>query len=314
MKVTDTDWVAPVISFLSANMPRTADGWDHDFVTAYEIGCEALAALGEATETDTGAIRREVPKRPEHLPRWDDICIAVLGLACQRNKLSYCAREGSNAPQDRHFGTVDAPSTPPRFEIRAIDARPPSPPNILPAHGLGPARADKAVLSVLIALRLVSADGQWTEQAELVLWRDQPREWDMDVTSDQRFLRAVQKAVNTISPDLRKEIDGLVRITKKEVEADIRRHDAAVEAARAKYGPGMQIAAPMTTERAEESLRFWRRDELDWIFFRRWRLREGWLTREQAANALEIFHDPLAVQMRQAVLTRLHPELPYLAE
>ncbi|SMC82801.1 hypothetical protein [Rhizobium sp. RU36D] len=300
MKVTDTDWVAPVISFLSANMPRTTVGWDHDFMTAYQIGCEALVALGEATETIEGAIRRKVPERPQKLPRWDDICIAILSLANQQNKLSYCVMEGSKAPQDRH--------------VRAIDAPPPSPPNILPAHGLGPARAGEEVLSVLTALGLIGADGHWTEQAELVLWRDQPLEWSMDVTSDHRFLRAVQNAFGGIPTDLRKKIDRLVSITKEDVEADIRRHDAGIEAERAKYGPGVQIAAPMTTERAEESLRFRRRDQLDWIFFRRWRLREGWLTTGQAAHALEIFHDPLATQMRRAVLSRLHPKLPYFAE
>ncbi|EIE50701.1 hypothetical protein C357_12724 [Citreicella sp. 357] len=129
--------------------------------------------------------------------------------------------------------------------------------------------------SVLIALGLIGAEGRWTEQAEPVLWRDQPRECEMDVTSAPRFLGAVRHAVEVISPVIRIEIDRLVRITKKDVEAHIRHHDHAIDEGRENYGPKARFGAPMTPEKAVDSLRVLRRNELDWIFFRHWRLREG---------------------------------------
>jgi hypothetical protein len=69
-----------------------------------------------------------------------------------------------------------------------------------------------------------------------------------------------------------------------------------------------------TPEATRRSLAFQRRDKLDWIFFRRWRISDGWLTTEQAKLALEIFHDPLAIQMRRAVVEHLYPENPEFSQ
>lgn len=52
---------------------------------------------------------------------------------------------------------------------------------------------------------------------------------------------------------------------------------------------------------------FQRRHDLDWPFFRHWRLPEGWLSGPQAKRALEIFRDPLAISMRKSVVARLYP-------
>lgn len=300
MKAPDNDWVTPVIAFLSGNLPHIDDGWEHMFSTPYQIGCEALVALGVATEIGGGAIRRENPERPEELPRWDDICVAVLRLAEQQNKLEYRLPDGTRPP--------------PRTQWRVKNPPAPPPPNILSAHGLGLARADEEVSSVLIALGLIGGEGRWTEQAELVLWRDQPRAWDMNVISDPRFVGAAWHAVEDIPPVIRTEIGRLVTISEKEVEAHIQRHNDAIEEGRKKYGPKARFGAPMTPESAVKSLHLWRRDELDWVFFRHWRLAEGWLTSDQSASALRIFHDPLAKQIRRAVLIRLHPDLPHFAE
>jgi pellino protein len=38
------------------------------------------------------------------------------------------------------------------------------------------------------------------------------------------------------------------------------------------------------------------------MFYRRWRLSDGWLSAEESQRALEIFHDPLAQNMRRAVI------------
>lgn len=46
-----------------------------------------------------------------------------------------------------------------------------------------------------------------------------------------------------------------------------------------------------------------RSGELDWLFYRRWRLSDGWLSDEASQRALEIFHDPLAQNMRRAVIS-----------
>lgn len=40
----------------------------------------------------------------------------------------------------------------------------------------------------------------------------------------------------------------------------------------------------------------------DWIFFEAWRWGEGWLADECAGKPLGVFHDPLAQQVRAAVL------------
>ncbi|WP_139250903.1 hypothetical protein [Palleronia salina] len=55
------------------------------------------------------------------------------------------------------------------------------------------------------------------------------------------------------------------------------------------------------------SIEFSRRDALDWIFFRRWRMEDGWLSKEQAGRALEVFHDRLAISMRKIVISKLYP-------
>ncbi|MEO1200690.1 MAG: hypothetical protein AAFX39_15940 [Pseudomonadota bacterium] len=46
------------------------------------------------------------------------------------------------------------------------------------------------------------------------------------------------------------------------------------------------------------------------LFFRRWRLDDGWLSPQAAEQALEIFHDPLAIAMRRAVVEGLYAEAP----
>lgn len=66
--------------------------------TAYQTGCMGLVKLGFAKSTEWGAIPMEYPERPEALPRWDDICISVIWLAQQQNKLSCRLPDGSVPP------------------------------------------------------------------------------------------------------------------------------------------------------------------------------------------------------------------------
>lgn len=63
----------------------------------------------------------------------------------------------------------------------------------------------------------------------------------------------------------------------------------------------------------QQGLVFLRIHELDWLFFSNWRLSDGWLFSPARRQALEIFHDSLAVRMRRAVVTKLYPDRPEFA-
>lgn len=132
----------------------------------------------------------------------------------------------------------------------------------------------------------------------------------MDISSDARFLDAVEQAVDTVPDDIRATIDGLVTITEADIAAAKAQSLATYKEARAEFGPKALIASPLTIEKARKMLASKREDELDWLFFRRWRLPDGWLKGKESSRALEIFHDPLAISMRRAVVSRLYPNLP----
>jgi hypothetical protein len=99
-----SDWTAEVIGFLARNLPasRYRVGWEHNFLSAYQMGCMALAALGQAKKTVDGAVPLENPRLPQVLPRWDDVCVAVLWLADQQDMLIFL-------PDGDYLGDGDAP-------------------------------------------------------------------------------------------------------------------------------------------------------------------------------------------------------------
>lgn len=301
-----SDWSSDVIAFLSRNLHPLdqGEGWQHMFSTAYQIGCEALAALGQAEKTEWGAVPREDPGLPAVLPRWDDVCVAVLWLAEQQGKLAYRLQDGTVPPQRIGMGG---------YVLARVDAPPPPAPNIAAACGLGPAYAASEVLSVLVALGLV-AQGSWTSAAETVLWRGAPRAWELDVSADPRFAYAVEEALATMPDGIGAEMDRLTVITEEDVAAAVAQHAAAIEEARAKYGPKARLGTPHTADQARRSLEFWRRHELDWLFFRHWRLAEGWLSPEEEERALKIFHDRLASAVQRAVTMRRYPGSSVLLE
>lgn len=261
----------------------------------------ALVALGQAEETERGAIPRAAPQLPFVLPRWDDICVVVLRLAEQQGQLEYRARDGSLPPS--RGGT---------FVVRALNAPPPPAPNIAAAYSLGPARAAAEVLMVLEALGLVG-QGRWTEASETVLWRDPPSHWDIDVVSDPRFARAVEQALATMPEGISAEMDRLVAISEEDIQEAIDQSVASYKELRARYGSKARLGQPFSTEKARESVVFMRRNDLDWLFFRYWRLGNGWLSFHEAGRALEIFHDPLAIAMRRAVIMKRYPDLLFMA-
>lgn len=299
-----SDWTADVIGFLSSNLPTAfdRDGWHHMFSTAYQIGCEALVALGQAQETEWGALPLENPRLPSVLPRWDDVSVSVLWLAEQQNKLEYHYPDGTKPTANSHWTVafVGAPALPP--------------PNIAAIEGLGPAHATPDVLPVLQSLRLIAED-RWTMAAETVLWRDELTAWGSDIMSDPRFASAVERAIGAMPNDIRAEMDRIATISETDVAAHVLRSAAQYEEELAKHrGPKARVSSPETPKEAQKTLEFLRRDDLDWLFFRRWRLPDGWLSPKEAERALKIFHDPLAIEIRRAVAARLYPDLPFLAD
>jgi hypothetical protein len=295
------DWTANVIDFLSRHLlgSRAQGGWQHSFMTPYQIGCEALVALGQADETVTGATPRRDARLPDELPRWDDLCVSVLYLAAQNSLISYRLpdRDVPLSESDRNISPTKSLPLP----------------NIAAAEGLGPAYATPEVLSVLQALGLL-AEGHWSKAAETVLWREQPMEWRMDVESDPRFTHAVEQALATIPADIGVKMDKLVTITDADVTAWLTQVTLWEEEQRAKAGPKVSVGTPIKPEQARRSLELKCGGDLDWLFFRRWRLADGWLAPKEASKALGIFHDPLAVAMRRAVTKRRYPDLTFLAD
>lgn len=197
-----SDWPDRVVDFLSGNLPShiEGEGWDHMFSTAYQVGCMALVALGQAEETIRGAVPRKAPQLPQVLPRWDDVCVAVLWLAEQQGMLGYRLPDGG-VPLPRGGD----------FVVHPLNAPPPPAPTITATFGLGPAHAVPEVLTVLEALHLV-AQGRWTKASETVLWRCQPMAWNMDVLSDPRFGEAVERAL-AMPANIGAEMDRLMTIT-----------------------------------------------------------------------------------------------------
>lgn len=294
-------WVDPAIAFVQNSLPRTgSEGeWDHMFTSPYQMGCEALVAFGVAEETDRGVRPLTSLRQPRILPRWDDICAVVLGLAEQRDLLSYRLPDGRESRYTAAW-----------WGRRAYEVVPP--PNIDPAHGLGPAWAAPQVMPVLHALDLVE-DSAWTAAAETVLWREQPVEWRMDITSDPRFIAARDQATSAMPDDIRAELQRLVTITEDDLIEGLARRKAYQQDLLTVHGPGRVNCQPLTVESVRRGLLFVRRHQLDWVLFTCWRLHDGWLGPEERLRALEIFHDPLAIMMRQAVIARLYPDLPELA-
>lgn len=293
-------WTGEAISFLRQNIPLALrdDGWEHACSSGDQMGCAALVALGQATETDWGAVPRKDARLPDPLPRWDDIATTVVGLAWQRRAVDFRSADGSVwVPPYRQADGGH----------RHAESPPPSP-NIAAAHGLGPARAVPGFLLVLKALGLVDGAG-WAAPAEAVLWRVQPRAWALDVTGDARFAEAVARTVATTPDAVRREIGRQVTISDDDVNAALAKAEAWRREFRERTGHGPEFRARTRAEmRLDVALG--REDRLDWLFYRGWRLPEGWLTPAEKSRALEIFHDPLARAMRGAVVARLFPGNP----
>jgi len=285
--VTAPGWPEPVIRFLSDNLPGSrTSGWHHDFLTAYQVGCETLVALGQAVETLDGAKPRDKPELPEVLPRPDDVAVAVIYLAAQNGLLTF--------PKSDHASRL------PRLGSGNVEAH-------RLGNGLWVAHAHPEVASVLRMLGMLEGD-QWTAAAETVWWRDSPSEWNIDFTNDLRFLRAVDDACDRIPDRIRTEIDRFSQIT----EEDIAVHTASPQDA----GNLKTVlrSPPKTREQAISTILWIRQFDFDELFYKFWRINNGWLSPDESRRALNIFNDPLAIAVRRRVAARLYPHVHHLAD
>jgi len=228
------------------------------------------------------------------------MCIAVLKMARQLDLISYQDPDGQAMP-------TRATSGPVRPQADQLSS------TIAAAHGLGPAYVAPELILVLQALDLVQGD-KWTAAAELIFWRVQPEEWRLAIASDPRFCAPVDHASTTVPPDVRAEMVRLTTFTQADVARLMARQKPRYDKLLAEAGPDTPPPPPLTPASVRARLKFTRRHSLDLLFFESWRLPDGWLIPEQRKLALGIFHDPLAMQMRSAVMARLYPDQPWCAE
>lgn len=242
-----------VVGFMRRELPGMGpeidqdDRWDGIFCSAYQTGFLALVALGQADKTAWGAEPKAAPSLPAALPLWEDIAVAVLGLAEQHGQIEYHEYDGGQRV-----------------------------PNIAEGPGTGPAWASDDVLLLLETLGLVRRNA-WTEPATPVHWREPPHEWRLWIEEEDRFILAVERAVETMPKSVRADIDALV-----------------------------VFSAPQGAAQLRQSLISDREHSLDSLFFQRWRIGRGWLDEDQLARALDI-HDHLGREMRRAVMAWLYP-------
>ncbi|WP_245441461.1 hypothetical protein [Rhizobium phaseoli] len=289
------DWPSAVIEFLKESLPvdsRSPLRWSDDSMTAYQLGCDALVALGQAERFGPGALAKDCPKLPEILPRWDDICVTVLGLA------------------DVRFLHPGAPTPPGRYHPAGTvpDAR-------IAAYKTADAAQASTDILPLLAILGLTENGRWTRASETIHWRDADG-WKPSNLEDVRFVEAVKIACETMPDDIEDEMDRLVTITDDDVEKSATRirdiRDANYANAKRR---GQEVAPPeivppeIELAHARASVEHSRSGTLDWLFYRRWRLSEGWLSDEETRRALEIFHDPLAENMRRAVISERYEGL-----
>ncbi|MGO8005020.1 hypothetical protein [Rhizobium ruizarguesonis] len=273
-------WVGPIVEFLWAALPSPAPHrWDHLHITAFEVACDALVALGQAVHVVGGVEPAISPALPAILPRWDDVAVIVLCVAAQSNLLGY-----------RHFaGARDRPN--PAGLLR---------PNIRAAHGSGPAYLAQEAFLVFESLGLVLG-GRWTEAAETILWRDSPDEWGIDFTQDRRFTLARDIALATVPDGIAQKIKATATISEESIQ---------------EWLDQVNPRAPTTKTRQDalKSLQFWSLRSLDGLFYRRWRLNDGWLEGDEARRALAIEYDPLSLNMRREFAARYLPDVPFLSK
>lgn len=164
------DQATAVAEYLIAHTPGASGELDHSHISAWQMSCEALEALGYATETARGALLRPTLALPAVLPRWDDAACVVLSVAEQTGGIRL-----------RH----------PRSD---------------PTDEIGPSTADPETAALLTLLGLTSG-GTWTDAAVPVLWRTSPEE--VRPPDEEAFSAQVDRAVADIPAAIRGQIHAI---------------------------------------------------------------------------------------------------------
>jgi pellino protein len=164
------DQATAVAEYLIAHTPGASGELDHSHISAWQMSCEALEALGYATETARGALLRPTPALPAILPRWDDAACVVLSAAEQTGGIRL-----------RH----------PRSD---------------PTDETGPSTADPETATLLALLGLISGGG-WTDAAVPVLWRTAPEE--APPLGEEAFSAQVEQVVTGIPDAIRDQIHAI---------------------------------------------------------------------------------------------------------
>lgn len=156
-----------VADYLTAHTPGSSEELDHSYISAWQMSCEALEALGYAIETPRGARILPASVLPAVQPRWDDAGCVVLSVAEQAGKIRLA--HSWSEPHDQ----------------------------------TGPASADPETAAILSILGLVCS-GSWTDAAAPVLWRKAPEE--ARPYSEAAFSAQVGQAVARIPDNIRDRI------------------------------------------------------------------------------------------------------------
>jgi hypothetical protein len=164
------DQATAVAEYLIAHTPGASGELDHSHISAWQMSCEALEALGYATETARGALLHPTPVAPAVLPRWDDTCCIVLSVAEQTGGIRL--RHPRSAPTDK----------------------------------TGPGSANPETAALLNLLGLTSC-GTWTDAATVVLWRTAPEE--APPPGEEAFSAEVDRAATDIPDAIRGRINSI---------------------------------------------------------------------------------------------------------
>lgn len=159
-----------VAAYLIAHTPGAAGELDHSYISAWQMSCEALEALGYATETARRAALNPMPELPAILPRWDDTSCVVLSVAYQAGRLR--VRHSWSEPMDE----------------------------------TGPGTADPETAALLHLLGVTSC-GAWTDVAVPILWRTAPEE--VRSVSEKEFSAQVEQTVTDIPDATRARIHSI---------------------------------------------------------------------------------------------------------
>jgi pellino protein len=291
------DWAAAATRAIKTRLTLRSDleGYQDKAQSDLQFACMALVALGQAAPVPWGAVPLDPPRAPTDAPRWDDVACAVVALLQNRREISFRLPDGTINER-------------PRGQFRMVRRAPPPPPNVAATALLGCAHLKPDAIATLQGIGLL--DGMaWAATAHHVLWRVADRFWLGDLAEQPQVAEIIDATCATLPADVAAALSDLATITEDQIDDFLTQRTKAIAKMREEHGPNARIHDhDMTRAEAYDSILFQRPHDMDWLFFRRWRLADGWLSEPQAKRAIGIFSDPLAEAVRKAVIPKLHPK------